>query len=151
MKDVNPRRPLGRRLIAIAAWSSILVPIGVDGWIAASAHMANPLWLPHAKLHTAMSFFGSIGLGIGALLVLRVSRPDDQPSMAVAAFLATAFWFGLIGAGFWPGTSYDFANDPAVYIAPPVVAGIAIHLNVVAASLSIILGWAGFALTRADA
>jgi len=151
MTDTGSRPRLGRILIAVAAWSSILVPIGVDGWIAADAHMRNPLWLPHAKLHTAMSFFGAIGLGMGALLVLRVSRSDDWRAMAVAAFLATAFWFGLIGAGFWPGTSYDFANDPAVYLAPPTVGGIAIYPNVVAASLSIILGWAGFALTRLSA
>lgn len=142
------RLRLGRGLLGLAAWSSIVVPILVDGVLAANAHMSNPLWLPHAKLHTAMSFFGAIGLGVGALLLLRLPQRDDPAVLGVAAFLATAFWFGLIGAGFWPGTSYDFANDPAVYMAPPIVAGVTIHLNVVVASLTIALGWVGFLLAR---
>jgi hypothetical protein len=138
----------GRRLIAAAAWSTLIVPILVDAVLMPEAHMSNPLWLPHAKLHTAMSFFGAVGLGVGALLLLRIGDPRDIRQNALAAFLATAFWIGLIGAGFWPGTSYAFADDPVAYVAPPVVAGVPVHMNVVLATLSILAGWTGVLLAR---
>lgn len=138
----------GRGMIAAAAVSSMVVPVGVDGLLQTRAHMGNPRWLPHAKLHCAMSFFGGISLGLGALAVLRSRPVEDKAAMATAAFLATAFWPGLIASGFLPGTSYDFADDPAVRIAPPRLLGKPVHVNVAIAALSTALGWAGYALTR---
>lgn len=137
---------LGRGLIGAAAVSTLIVPIGVDGFLFADAHMNNPAWLPHAKLHCAMSFFGAIGLGLAALMILRVRPADDRASMGIAAFCATAFWAGLIASGWWPGTSYDFLGDPANYVAPPRVWGVATNLNVVVAVVTIIMGWTGYAL-----
>lgn len=142
------RAAWGKALIAIAAASSIVIPIGVDGVLLAKAHMANPLWLPHAKLHCAMSFFAAIGLGVSALLILKDHSATNGPAMRNAAFCATIFWAGLIAAGFWPGASYNFAGDPANYIPPPVLLGIAVDLNVVAAAVSILIGWSGYLLTR---
>lgn len=135
---------LGRRLIGAAAVSTLVIPIGVDGFLFADAHMNNPAWLPHAKLHCAMSFFGAIGLGLAALMILRSHPAEDLTSMAIAAFCATAFWAGLIASGFWPGASYDFVGDPAVYVAAPRVWGLAMNLNVVAAVATIVTGWLGY-------
>lgn len=138
------RMNVGRGLILLAALSTILVPVGVDGFLFAQAHMDNPNWLPHAKLHCAMSFFGAIGLGLGAVYTLATKPGEDRSAMRLAAFLATIFWVGLIASGFWPGAAYDFVGDPANYQPAPVLLGIPVHLNVVAALASIALGWAGY-------
>lgn len=141
------RLMLGRNLIVAAALLTIAVPIAVDGLFFAKAHMANPLWLPHAKLHCAMSFFAAISLGVSALAVLRTRSTLDRASAAIAAFLATAFWMGLVLAGLLPGTSYGFLNDPNLAdIKAPILLGLPIELNVVISIFSIILGWVGFAL-----
>ncbi|QSJ20528.1 hypothetical protein JYQ62_18635 [Nostoc sp. UHCC 0702] len=138
---------LGRKLIIVTAILTIIVPIGIDGFLLAKAHMANPLWLPHAKLHCAMSFFAAISLGVSSLAVL-ITRPVmDRISAAIATFLSTTFWVGLVLAGTLPGTSYGFLNDPNLTnLKPPIVFGISIELNFVTAILSIILGWFGFVL-----
>ena len=138
---------LGRNLIIVTAILTIVVPIGVDGLLLAKAHMANPLWLPHAKLHCAMSFFAAISLGVSSLAVLMTRPSIDRTSAAIATFLSTAFWAGLVLAGTLPGTSYGFLNDPNLTnLKPPVIFGLSIELNVAVAILSIILGWVGFAL-----
>ena len=138
---------MGRNLIIVAAIFTIVVPIGVDGFLLAKAHMANPLWLPHAKLHCAMSFFAAISLGVSALAVLLTRPATDRASAAIATFLSTAFWAGLVLAGAWPGTSYGLLDDPNfTNFKPPVVFGLPIDPNVALAVVSIILGWVGFAL-----
>lgn len=138
---------LGRTLITATAILTIVVPIGVDGFLLAKAHMANPLWLPHAKLHCAMSFFAAISLGVSSLAVLMTRPSTDRTSAAIATFLSTAFWVGLVLAGTLPDTSYGFLNDPNLTnFKPPVVFGLSIELNVATAILSVILGWVGFAL-----
>lgn len=138
---------LGRNLIVAAALLTIVVPIAVDGLLFAKAHMANPLWLPHAKLHCAMSFFAAISLGLSSLAVLKTRSILDRSSAAIAAFLATAFWVGLVLAGWLPETSYGFLNDPNLAdINPPILLGLPLELNVVISIFSIILGWVGFAL-----
>lgn len=141
------RSRLGRKFIGAAAILTIVVPIAVDGLFFAEAHMANPLWLPHAKLHCAMSFFAAISLGVSALAILRTHTVLNRSSAAIAAFLATAFWMGLVLAGLLPGTSYGFLNDPNLTeFKSPVLLGLPIELNVVISIVSIILGWVGFAL-----
>lgn len=137
---------LGRTLIGAAAVSTIVVPIGVDAGIFGKAHMDNPRWLPHAKLHTAMSFHAALAMGATALGILATRPAADRGSMRLAAFSATAFWGGLIAAGAWPDTAYDFKDDPDIYIMPPRVAGIRVYENVAASIVSIAIGWAGYAL-----
>jgi hypothetical protein len=39
--------------------------------------MNNPAWLPHAKLHCAMSFFAGASLGLAALAILWVRPVSD--------------------------------------------------------------------------
>ena len=138
---------LGRNLIIVTSILTIVVPIGVDGLLLAKAHMANPLWLPHAKLHCAMSFFAAISLGVSALALIMTRPAMDRATAAIATFLSTAFWAGLVLAGAWPGTSYGFLNDPNfTNFRPPVVFGLPIDPNVAIAIMSIIIGWVGFAL-----
>lgn len=131
-------------MIAVAAWATVAIPIGVDGLAFARAHMSNPLWLPHAKLHCAMSFHAAIALGTAALLLLRRRDRMDRESLFVAALCSTAFWIGLVAAGLWPGTSYSFRGDPANYVPPPTVLGFEIDLNVATAVLTVALGWIGW-------
>ncbi|MBD0333975.1 MAG: hypothetical protein ICV62_00660 [Cyanobacteria bacterium Co-bin13] len=68
--------------------------------------------------------------------------------MGLAAFLGSAFWIGLIGAGLWPGASYGFLNDPVLGgVRAPEFGGISIYPNVVAAALTIAIASAGYGLT----
>lgn len=57
------RDSLAKGLLVVAALSTIIVPIVTDAILLAKGHMSNPAWLPHAKLHCAMSFFAAVSLG----------------------------------------------------------------------------------------
>jgi uncharacterized membrane protein YwaF len=142
------REKLAKWLLVAAAISTLTIPIGVDAVLLAKGHMNNPAWLPHAKLHCAMSFFAAASLGSAALVILKVRPTSDRFSMGLAAFLGSAFWIGLIAAGFWPGTSYGFLNDPVLgNIREPELGGIAIYPNVVAAMITIAIAIVGYWLT----
>lgn len=143
---------VGRGLIAAVAVAAAVVPVWGDAFTFARAHMRNPLWLPHAKLHTAMSFHASMVLGTGSLAVLaaRWRRPKRE-DLAIAAFLATGFWAGLLLARLWPGTSYSVAGDPAFTdMKEPEILGVPANPNAVTAVVCVILGWLGFALAASE-
>jgi hypothetical protein len=142
------RAKLARSLLITAAISTLAIPIGTDAVLLANGHMNNPAWLPHAKLHCAMSFFAAASLGSAALAILKVRPTTDRFSMGLAAFLGSAFWVGLIGAGFWPGTSYGFLNDPVLgNVREPEFGGISIYPNVLAALVTIAIAVVGYWLT----
>jgi hypothetical protein len=142
------RAQLARGLLIAAAISTLTIPIGTDAVLLANGHMNNPAWLPHAKLHCAMSFFAAASLGSAALAILKVRPTTDRFSMGLAAFLSSAFWMGLIAAGFWPGTSYGFLGDPVLgNIREPKLGGLSIYPNVVAALLTIAIAAVGYWLT----
>jgi len=144
------REKLAKWLLVVAAVSTLTIPIGVDAVLLAEGHMNNPAWLPHAKLHCAMSFFAAASLGGAALAILSVRPTSDRFCMGLAAFLGSAFWLGLIAAGFWPGTSYGFLNDPVLGSVPaPQLGGIAIYPNVIAAIITIAIAVMGYWLTEA--
>ena len=107
----------GRVLLVLVAVATVVLPILLDGVILRGAHMDNPAWLPHAKLHTAMAFLAGAALGIGALICLLWRPVTDRFGMAIGAYLAAGFWLAVLGAGCWPGTSYFFVGDP-VYSHP---------------------------------
>lgn len=137
---------VGRVLLVVVGIATIVVPVLLDGVIMAYAHMNNPAWLPHAKLHAAMGFFAAIGLGVGALICLLGRPVTDRFSMATGAYLAGAFWIAVLAAGFWPGTSYFFVDDP-VYSHPlhqPETLGM--PNNVATAVLMIVVVVIGLAL-----
>jgi hypothetical protein len=143
------RAQLARWLLITAAISTLTIPIGFDAILLANAHMNNPAWLPHAKLHCAMSFFAAASLGSAALAILKVRPTTDRFSMGLAAFLSSAFWMGLIAAGFWPGTSYGFLGDPVLgSVREPKLGSISIYPNVVAALLTIAIAAVGYWLTE---
>ena len=142
------REQLAKWLLGASALSTIIVPIGVDAILLANGHMNNQAWLPHSKLHCAMSFLAAVSLGGAALAILKVRPVTDRFSMGLAAFLSSAFWIGLIAAGFWPGTSYGFLNDPVLgNIREPELGGITIYPNVVASVVTIAIAIAGYWLT----
>ncbi|MGC4934448.1 hypothetical protein ACLQ3C_12275 [Gordonia sp. DT30] len=109
---VNGRAQAGRALLVIVGVATIVIPVLLDGVIMRGAHMDNPAWLPHAKLHLAIGFFAGMALGIGALICLLVRPVTDRFTMLVGAYLAGAFWISVLAAGCWPGTSYYFVDDP---------------------------------------
>lgn len=139
------KEQLAKGLLTIAALSTLIIPIGVDAILLAKGHMDNPAWLPHAKLHCAMSFYAAASLGIAALAILRARPVTDRFSMGLAAFLGSAFWVGLIASGFWPGTSYGFLNDPVLgNTREPTLAGITIYPNVALGVITIAIAIAGY-------
>lgn len=99
------RGKLAKRLLVVSALSTIIIPLGVDAVLLAKGHMNNPAWLPHAKLHCAMSFFAAISLlrccfgsfagssGYGSLLdgPCRVSRISVLGGANCCWFLARNF------------------------------------------------------------
>ena len=103
---------VGRVLLVVVAAITVVGPVLLDGVVLAGAHMDNPAWLPHAKLHAAISFLAAIALGGGALVCLLARPITDRFAMAMGGYLASAFWIALIAAGGWPGASYYFADDP---------------------------------------
>ena len=136
----------GRGLLVAVAVATIIVPVLLDAVILRGAHMDNPAWLPHAKLHAAMSFLAPIALGAGALMCLLARPVTDRFAMTMGAYLAGAFWLVVLGAGCWPGTSYFFVGDP-VYGDPlrrPETLGV--PDNVATAVLLIVLVLVGLAL-----
>lgn len=142
---------VGLLLLRIAAWGTIVIPILVDGVFFARGHMRNPRWLPHAKLHCAMSFFAAIALGASALLLLRPANRTEL-SLPIIAFLATVFWIGLILAGLIPGASWDFRGDPGMAdVKTPKIFGVSADPNLILAILLTIAGWAGYWLARSAA
>ncbi|GEM_PF-1691019 len=139
------REKLAKWLLVAAALSTLTIPIGVDAMILAKGHMDNPAWLPHAKLHCAMSFFAAASLGSAALAILKVRPVSDRFSMGLAAFLGSAFWIGLIASGLLPGTSYGFLNDPVLgNVRPTQFGGISIYPNVMAGVITIAIALTGY-------
>lgn len=142
------REQFAKWLLGASALSTLIIPIVTDAILLANAHMNNPAWLPHAKLHCAMSFFAAASLASAALAILAVRSTSDRFSMGLAAFLGSAFWVGLIAAGFLPGTSYGFLNDPVLgNISAPEWGGIKLYPNVVAGLLTIAIAITGYGLT----
>ncbi|MBC7973124.1 MAG: hypothetical protein H7Z11_23880 [Verrucomicrobia bacterium] len=139
------KKRLAKGLLVVAALSTLIIPIVTDAVFLTNAHMNNPAWLPHAKLHCAMSFFAAASLGLAALAILKVRPVSDRFSMGLAAFLGSAFWIGLIASGLLPGTSYGFLNDPVLgNVTAPQVGGISIYPNVMAAVVTIAIALAGY-------
>lgn len=103
---------VGRVLLVIVAAVTVVAPMLLDGVVLAGAHMDNPAWLPHAKLHAAIALLAAVALGGGSLVCLLARPVTDAFAMAMGGYLAVAFWVALIAAGAWPGTSYYFADDP---------------------------------------
>jgi hypothetical protein len=133
--------------LVIVAAATVVLPVLLDGVVLGDAHMQNPAWLPHAKLHTAISFLAAIALGGGALVCLLARPVTDRFTMAMGAYLAGAFWIALIAAGAWPGTSYYFAgdpvyggNDPQILGVPNNVATALLMIAVVVIGLLLVLG-----------
>ncbi len=139
------RERLAKGLLVTAALSTLLIPIVTDAVFLANAHMNNPAWLPHAKLHCAMSFFAAASLGFAALAILKVRPTSDRFSMGLAAFLGSAFWVGLIASGLLPGTSYEFLNDPNFgNVHAPQLGGVPIYPNVMLGVITIAIALAGY-------
>jgi hypothetical protein len=143
------RAGVGRVLLVIVAALTVVLPVLLDGVVLAGAHMQNPAWLPHAKLHAAISFLAAVALGGGALVCLLARPVTDRFAMAMGAYLAGAFWVALIAAGCWPGTSYYFAGDPVYAPSGDAARTLGVPNNVATAVLMIAVVVVGLVLVLA--
>ena len=127
---------IGFVLVALVALASIVVPVAVD---LNETHLFNPDWSGHAKLHDAMSFIMSMGLGVGALVLLAGPVRRDGSHLWLAVFLAVWSWGALLLGGLIPGATYgNDAMGP-----PPEMAGIPLYPNAIIAIVLIVLGLVG--------
>ena len=127
---------LGLGLIGLAALASILVPVIVD-WN--DTHLFNEDWPPHARLHDAMSFLMSMGLGAGALWLIATPWGRRGAGLALAALLSVWSWIALVAAGAMPGTAYVNAAEGAPVAIAGMPPNVIVSLVVIAAGL---IGWA---------
>ena len=134
---------IGTYLIGFAALTSIVVPIAVD---LNESHLFNPEWTGHARLHDAMSFLMSIGLGAAALWLIWNPSRRHGGYLACATLLSIWSWVSLLIAGLFPGATY---NNEAEGLSPPVLMGITIWPNAALSWIIIMAGIAGwFLLSR---
>jgi hypothetical protein len=137
---------VGRALLVVVAAITVVAPVLLDGVVLAGAHMNNPAWLPHAKLHAAIALLAAVALGGGALVCLLARPVTDRFAMAMGGYLAGAFWITLIAAGAWPGTSYYFAGDPVYGNSIDDARTLGLPNNVVSALLVIVAVTVGLLL-----
>ena len=130
----------GVYLIGFAAVTSIVVPVAVD-WN--ETHLFNPDWPGHAKLHDAMSFLMSMGLGGAALWLIWAPERRRGPLLALAAFLSVWGWASLILGGFIPGATYQ---NTAENLPAPSIAGITIWPNAALSWIIVVLALVGWRL-----
>lgn len=129
------RQRWGVRLIGIAAVTSIAIPVAVDF---NETHLFNPDWPGHARLHDAMSFLMSMGLGAGALWLIWAPERRRGGLLATAAILSVWSWVSLLLAGAFPGATYANAAAAAGGPAPAVPPNAVIAAAITALGL---LGW----------
>lgn len=133
---------IGVGLIVFTSAASIIVPVAVD-WN--SSHLFNENWPSHAKLHDAMSFLMSMGLGAGALWVLFTRKGRRESDLALAAFLSVWGWIALLLGKLAPGATYE---NPAEGLDVPVVAHVPILPNAALSVILVLMGIAGWWLLR---
>ena len=139
------RERWGVWLIGFAAVASIAVPVAVDLNV---THLFNPDWPGHAKLHDAMSFIMSMGLGGAALWLIWEPERRRGTLLALAAILSAWGWVALIAGGFIPGSTYQ---NTAEDLPAPSIAGVTIWPNAALSWVIVIaaaLGW--WLLARGD-
>jgi hypothetical protein len=141
----SPVRParltVARILISVVALVTAVSPALADY---NETHIFNPRWPPHAKFHDAMTIQLGVLLGVLALVLVWYRRRSPSPGRVyAAAVVASLYWLSLVGANFFPNTSYvdpEFAADlPLVAgVLPPqvVLAVILLVLLVIASLLS---------------
>ncbi len=132
----------GVRLIATVAIISITVPAAVD---INESHLFNPDWPPHAVLHDAMSFLMSMGLGGGALWLLRRGEQRSAGDVALAAILAVWPWASLLLAALVPTASYGTSVEGLTI---PEILGVPLYPNAILSVVLIAMGIWGWAWAR---
>ena len=131
----------GYGLIIFGAVASILVPVLVDF---NQSHLFNPNWPGHARLHDAMSFLMSMGLGVGSLWLLAQFRRSSTSVLALATFLAVWSWGALLLGAVFPGATY--VNAAEAESMPPALAALPLPINALLSVIIIVLGVVGFFL-----
>lgn len=129
------RERWGVWLIGFAAVTSIVIPVAVDF---NDTHLFNPDWPGHARLHDAMSFLMSMGLGAGALWLIWSPERRQGGLLALTAVLSVWGWVSLLLAGVFPGATYTNAAAAVGGPAPAVPPNAIIAAAITALGL---LGW----------
>lgn len=96
------RHRLGIWMIGFSLVTTVVLFLIADVFNA--AHLFNPNWPPHAKLHNAMhAVMLLIVATVSAVALAR--KPRSRASIGVAVLTAMSFWPGLILSPLIPGTS----------------------------------------------
>lgn len=135
-------RRISRILLSVVLVSTAVVAVAVD-WN--TTHIFNPEWHPHAKFHDVVMLWLLSGMSIMALWLLwrRSAEPDIgyTVAMLVPVVFYLPFFFATLVI---PGTSLQADLKEA----PPMVAGVPIHINAVIAAVSVVLALVGYSLYR---
>jgi len=109
---------IGRALLTIALLSTLFGPIGAD-WN--DTHVFNPAWPPHARFHSVVGLFVTIGFSLIGLWLLWRSSTDYLTHLLVATAVPVLAWGTFFLALLVPGTGVeDYAGTLPRFIGLPL-------------------------------
>jgi hypothetical protein len=132
---MSRRDLLGRLLLSVAIISVAIAPLTAD---LNETHIFNHEWPPHARFHTAVLMFLSIGLSLIGLWLLWRRTSEFRTHVFVAMLIPVLSWGSFFLALLLPETG---AEDVPGEL--PRVAGLPVNLFVAAmfVVLSVVARW----------
>lgn len=126
------RRDLsGRLLLSVALISVAMAPLTAD---LNDSHIFNGDWPPHARFHTAVLMFLSIGLSLIGLWLVWRRTSEFRTHLFVAMLIPVLSWGSFFLALLLPGTGAE--DEPGEL---PRVAGLPLNLFVAAMFVTVTL------------
>jgi hypothetical protein len=113
---------LGRILLTVALLSTLFGPIGAD-WN--HTHVFNASWPPHAKFHSVVGLFVTVGFSLIGLWLLWRKSTDYLPQLLVATAVPVLAWGTFFLAVLVPGAGVE--DQPGTL---PRVIGLPLNLFV---------------------
>jgi len=95
---------IGRILLTVALLSTLFGPIGAD-WN--DTHVFNADWPPHARFHSVVGLFVTIGFSLTGLWLLWRRSIDYLPQLLVAMAVPVLAWGSFFLAVLVPGTGVE--------------------------------------------
>ena len=90
---------VGRLLLTVALLSTVFGPIGAD-WN--ETHVFNPSWPPHARFHSVVGLFVTIGFSLIGLWLLWRKSTDFRAHLLVATAVPVLAWGTFFVRGLYP-------------------------------------------------
>lgn len=131
---MSRRDVCGRLLLSAAVLSVGMAPLTAD---LNGTHIFNDHWPPHARFHTAVLLFVSIGLSLIGLWLLWRSTSEFRTHVFLAMLLPVLSWGSFFLALLLPGTAAE--DSPGDL---PRVVGMPVNLFVAAVFVVLaVTGW----------